>query len=310
MYEIKKSIEQGNPLGLYKILKQLQEVNAGLAGKVYFVECNAGNDSNDPEAGQSWDRAYKKLSFAITASNAEIANSSLGHGRGWAARNTIFIKGDACTEDLSTAPQKCDVIGVGSCDAEPRARIIGAHTFTGAAAQQGTRFFNLEFVNDASAAIFTVTTPRGIEWHDCWFTEGEGCTHAIVTDGATGTRVVIKDCIFRPRNNGTKFATSAIDISTVATYGLEITGCIIDGTIGIDIDSTTMTQAYVLNNIIVATTFCIDDESDGIIIAGNLMVTATTEAGGFDHSGAATMVGNILTSSDDTRTLPFATIAT
>ena len=302
MIGISKHIGTGFGKGeLFDVLTQLQNLGFGNQGEVYFVENNAGSDGND---GSSWDKAFKTLAKAITVSNAAIAANS----KGWASRNTIFIKGDACEVDLTTGATKCDIIGVGSCDAEPRARIIGEHAFTGSSTQMGMRFFNLEFVNDDTSALFTVTTPYGIEWHNCWFTEGADCTHAIVTDGATGTRVVIEGCVFRPRNTGTKFATAAIDISTVLTYGLEIRNNIIDGTIGIDIDTAagSIHQAYIDNNVIIATGMVIDDESEDCIVTNNRMMSAgdnSTETTVI-QIGTALAAGNILTGTDSTQNYP------
>ena len=88
---IKKTIEVGQPLGLYNILKSLQNGMAGIGGEVYFVDANGGNDNEDKDAGRSWETCYKTLAFAITQSNASIVSSSVGYGLGWAARNTIFI---------------------------------------------------------------------------------------------------------------------------------------------------------------------------------------------------------------------------
>lgn len=230
-------------------------------GEVYFVECNAGNDDYD---GHDWKHALKTLEQAIKLSNASIANSPIGYGRGWAARNKIYIKADACGEDLTTGATKCDIIGVGSCDAEPRARITGEHTFTGGSTQLGMRFFNIEFYQDDTSAIFTLTTPQGIEFHNCIFTEQTSCTNAIVTGGAIATNMVIKNCIFRSRADGVRFATSAIDLSAVLTYGFVMEDCVIEGAVALDIDSTSCFQAYVRNCLFIATTYCVDDDSNDV----------------------------------------------
>jgi len=57
-----------------------------IQGTVYYVEGNAGLDTQD---GLSWDKAFKTLAVALAASHANIARAD---ERGYAARNTIFVK--------------------------------------------------------------------------------------------------------------------------------------------------------------------------------------------------------------------------
>lgn len=310
MYEINKSIEQGfsgKPGGLYDILKQLQNGMAGIGGRVYYVEGNAGSDSDDLDAGQSWDRAYKTIAFAIGKSNTEIGASKYGYGRGWAARNTIFIKG-SFTEDLVVMPQKADLVGVGSTNAEPRARIVG--TQAPVATAWGTRIFNIWFNDDGASATFT-TTAGGIQFHNCWF-QGVGAT--VGTYGLYITnpeQVVVKDCIFSSYLEN-PFSTAAIALIADGQYNnVIIEGNDITGAVGIYCSDNALNNHFnctIKNNIIKATTFCIDDNTDDYSVIGNLMISAAAEASAIDCN-AAMAVGNILTSSDDTRTFPFATVS-
>ncbi|GAG07131.1 unnamed protein product, partial [marine sediment metagenome] len=238
------------------------------------------------------------LAYAITVSNANI-NTKAGYN----SRNRIYLKGDACAEDLTVGATKCDIVGVGSCDAEPRARITGEHTFTGSGTQMGMRFFNIEFYNDDASPIFTLTTPYGIEWHNCWFTQQSTCTNAIVTAGATATNIVIKSCQFRPQNNNTRFVTSAIDLSAVLTYGFVMENCIVEGAIALDIDSTSCFQSYVRNCLFIATTFCVDDESDDVVYANCQFISDTTKAGALDLNEALCS-GCKITASDQAVSVP------
>ena len=132
-----------------------------IQGKVYYVEGNVGLDTQD---GLSWDKAKKTLASAITASNASIANAD---EKGYASRNTIFVKGDRLDEDLVIFPNKCDVIGVGSCDAYIGAGIIGNHAPVNAA-NYGTRFINVNFFPDANGDIITIaSTSSGVQFINC-----------------------------------------------------------------------------------------------------------------------------------------------
>jgi len=269
-----------------------------ISGKVYYVECNAGLDTQD---GLSWDKAKKTLASAITASNANIAAGSSG----WASRNTIFIKGDACTEDLTIFPAKCDVIGCGSCDAMNKTRIIGHHIETGDGTIQSTGWYNLEFKNDGVATIFTVTTYSGLYFGDCIFTADADSTHAILTAGSCDN-FTIKNCWFRNDEDGhDPFDTAAIGIAG-AIYNLFIQDNFIEGDIGIDIDNATSYNVVIDNNTIKAVTLVIDDESSLAVITNNRMISAgdgTTLATVFDGN-IALCAGNILTTSNGCVELP------
>jgi len=303
MTSLTKHIGQGFARGeLYDYLSQMENFYLTNQGQVYFVECNAGSDSN---SGADWDHAFKTLAFAIGVSNTNIAAGSSG----WASRNTIFLKGDACDEDLATGATKCDIVGCGSCDAQPRARILGTHAFTGSSAMMAMRFFNIEFWNDSADANLTFTTSDGIAFHNCVFTAGGGSTYAIAWVGATGNDITIENCIFRPKSDGTKFATAAILLDQVTCNGLVIRNNIIDGTVGIDIDCTNLRQAYIDNNVIRATGFVIDDESELAVVTNNKMITAGANSSETDviQIGTGLAAGNILTGSTDTQNYPILT---
>ncbi len=289
MIEIKKSIEQGfGPGGLYDILKQLQNGMAGIGGRVYFVENNAGNDSEDLEDGQSWDRAYKTLAFAIGKSNAEISASRYGYGRGWAARNTIFCKGDKIQEDLTTAPSKCDVIGVGSNDAEGKTHIEGKHVFTQSGTNMSMGWYNLTFSNDAAEAIFAVADCGGLYFGDCDFVARSDSIHAIHITGTTGHDLKVNNCRIINDEYADPFDTAGILIATTTTFwNFEIKDSYVEGDIGIEISATNMYNAWIDNNTIKAVTLAIKDDSNDVIITKNMLISAA----------AATTLTDIVTGS-------------
>lgn len=222
MIDIKPSIATGWGKGqLYPILKELQQFGMGLAGiqgEVYFVENNAGYDGND---GRSWDKAFKTLSAAITASNTNIAASS----KGWAARNTIFCKGDRIVEDLTVFPTKCDVIGVGSCDAFKMCTISGNHAPV-TTTYYGTRWINMRFEPAASGDIITLTNAgSGCEFNSCEF---EGVFGAITAPSAIDSTahhlLKILNCDFAGA-----FSGDVIDIGAGQASGTRIIGNRING---------------------------------------------------------------------------------
>ena len=271
MLEINKSIEQGfsgKPGGLYDILKQLQNVGIGVGGEVYFVDNNAGSDG--PDDGKSWERPYKTLSYAITASNANIAASH----HGWASRNAILIKADAMCEDLTVPPIKCDVIGVGSCDAEGKTRITGEHAWTGSGTVMSSGFYNLTFWNDAATAIFTVATPAGIYFGDCDFVAKEDAIHAIHITGATGHDFKVNNCRFINDEMNDPFDTAAILIATTTTFwNLEIKDSYVEGDIGIKIDATNLYNGWIDNCTVKAVGVTIDDDSADCVVTNNTCIS-------------------------------------
>jgi len=270
-----------------------------IQGTVYYVEGNAGNDNND---GLSWDKAFKTLATALAASHANIAANS----RGWAARNTIYIKGDTLDEDLTKLAQKTDIIGVGSCDDQPRARITGTHIIPDGdtVSYMGCRFFNVEFVDDGATSNITMTNQPGIEFHNCRFTCQAAGTLAITATSCH--RLVINQCEFLPMTDGTYFATAAIKIAGTTIYGLQIKDSFIVGAIGIDCDSTNVFSNLIKGNIIIATTLGIDDESDDLVIVDNKIISAADQAtlGNVLDYNAALGANNIVTGSTGTVAAP------
>jgi hypothetical protein len=104
-------------------------------GREFFVSNNFGVDTND---GSSWDKAFKTLAAAITANNADIAADKYG----WDSRNRIYLTSGPTTETLVAFPNKCDVIGVGSCDANDKPMVTGHHAPVNAG-NYGTRWINI-----------------------------------------------------------------------------------------------------------------------------------------------------------------------
>ena len=236
------------------------------AGTNYYVEANVGDDSND---GLSWDNAFKTLSTAFVASNANIA---LAAGTGWAARNRIYYKGDnkeAAAEDLITLPSKCDVIGVGSYDHKDHPSLIGNHV-VGAAAYMGTRFFNMGFQSPAAGgALFTVpTTTSGLRFFGCTF-DGRSATPATIGLSITAVEECeIVGCEFRGL-----FSTAAISLGAGSSRGLRIVDNEIEsGAIGILVNSSLTCVAdiaKILRNVFSVVTLVVDDNSSKCLIGDN-----------------------------------------
>jgi len=307
MEDIKPSIARGWGTGqLYPILKELQSFGMGsrfLMGEVYFVEANAGDDGYD---GLSWDKAKKTLAAAITASNANIAAGSTG----WAARNTIFIKGDSVKEDIKIFPSKCDVIGCGSNDAFNKTEIKGAHTETQDGTIMSTGFMNIQFVNDGAAAIFTVANLCGLYFTNCDFIAEADSIHAIHITGTTGHDLRVLNCRLINDEYADKFATAGILVATTTTFwNLVIENSYVEGEIGIQVDATNVYNGLINNNTVKATGITINDVSDDIVVTRNRMISAAAKGtlGNVIVYNAALAADNIVTGNDGTIHCPAET---
>lgn len=259
---------EGKPPALYQgVTVNLSDLVAAAIGPdgyytKYYVDGNAGADTND---GLSWNTALKTLTAAFVLSNAKIAAAAAG----WAARNAILIKGDSFVEDLITLPSKTDIIGIGSCDHHPQARIIG-NAVIGAGAYMGTRFINVAFKSPAAGGvIFTVpTTTSGLAFINCFFDARStaAATKAIMVTASEMFTVL--GCRFVG-----KYSTTTIDVGTGDSRALLIKDNLIEsGAIGITIHSGLTCAdavAMILNNVFDVVTLFIDENSDKVIVGGN-----------------------------------------
>lgn len=254
-------------------------------GKTYFVAGNHGLDTND---GSSWDKAFKTLAVALAASHANIALNS----HGWAARNRIFISGDSFEEDLTKGAQKTDIIGVGSCDHHPMARIIGNHVFD-STKYMGMRFINVAFKSPADGGvIMTVPTEQsGIAFLGCYF-DARSTTAATTGILVTASELfTVSGCRFVG-----PFSTAAISVGAGSSNGLRIWDNDIEsGAIGILVNSSATCanqQGVIGYNRLLCQTLIIDENSDKFAVIGNRGYTAA-------NAGATTYDLNVRFASDN-----------
>lgn len=276
------------------------EARGALGGTVYYVENNAGNDKYD---GLSIEYPFKTLAKAISVSNTDMDR----RGR-WAKRNTIYYFADTETATLTAFPNKCDVVGLGSYDANTKPGISGNHAPVNSG-NYGTRFYNVWFkgVATASPIVDLTSTTSGCQFIGCTFDGVAGTvTYAIRATASPFLKVIGCD-IF-----GT-FATGYIALGTGETAGTVIEGNFMHGSAGLGIATVTGTtsayQTLVKNNVIstTGTGLCVDDEansSTGILyLLGNRFMngaTLTNYAGykGIIDPNIARCVDNICTGAD------------
>ena len=286
------------------------EARGALGGTVYYVENNAGNDAYD---GLSIDYPFKTLAKAISVSNIDMAR----RGR-WAKRNTIYYYADTETATLKAFPNKCDVVGCGSYDANTKPGISGNHAPVNAG-NYGTRFYNVWFkgVATASPIVDLASTSSGCQFIGCTF-DGVAGTVTYAIRATASPFLKVKNCdIF-----GT-FATGYIAFGTGDTAGTEIIGNWMHGTAGLGIATVTGTtssyQTLIKDNVISTTStgLCVDDEansSTGILyLVGNRFMngaTLTAYAGytGIIDPNIARCVDNICMGADVSMRVPAVVI--
>ena len=283
-----------------------------ISGSTYFVDNNSGLDSND---GSSWEKAFKTLAKAIAISNIDIARGS----DRWARRNTIYYAADTETATLVAFPNKCDVIGCGSYDANVKPGITGNHAPVNTG-NYGTRFFNVWFkaVAAATPIVDLVSSTSGCQFIGCTF-DGVAGTVTYAIRATASPFLVVKGCdIF-----GT-FATGYIALGTGDTAGTLVEGNWMHGSAGLGIATVTGTtssyQTLIKNNIISTTStgLCVDDEansSTGILyLVGNRFMNGATLSNYAGYTGCidpniARCVDNICMGADVSMRVPKLVVA-
>ncbi len=276
------------------------QLSEAVAGETYYVDLNAGSDDN---AGSSWDQAFKTLTPALVASHANIASKPFG----WTGRNRIFVKSDANSdgdedaevEDLEVLASKTDIIGVGSADGWPMARITGNHVID--AEFMGCRFINMLFRAPVDGGdVFTFSDAQnGLQFIGCVFdaTAGSSATGAIVGEDMPG--LVIRDCVFRGA-----WGDSVIELGG-DLWDLRIEDNYVQGAdVGIELltgAAVTYADAWINRNYIHTTGMCIKDTDGVAYIVGNRCFSGAAKgsAGAGVLTGtAAKMQDNRITGSD------------
>ena len=266
----------------------------GSIGTTYYVDCNAGADTND---GLSWQYPFKKLSVALAASHANIAADSTG----WASRNRIFFKGDqtatADGEDLTAFAQKTDIIGVGSTDWKAKPQLIGNHVIGSTTSYMGCRFINVMFKGPVATGgdIITMTSQHGIEFIGCEFMGDSTtpATGAIIATACVGLK--IEGCVFKGA-----FSDAVIELGAGQADDFIVKDCLIQGAnMGIDISgsATFATGKYGLikDNVFSTTLACINDGEAKSYVIGNRGITAAAKGTGL----AGAVVCNIALAQDN-----------
>lgn len=265
-------------------------------GKTYYVSDNFGLDTND---GSSWDKAFKTIAAAVTASNASIAANS----KGWDARNIIYISGATFVEDLVVFPNKCDMIGVGSYDANSQPGITGNHVPVNAG-NYGTRFINVRFQAPADAApiVTLASSSSGVQFIECTFHATATTTIGIQATASPFLKVI--NCRFEGA-----FVTSYITFGTGEAGATEIIGNIMqDGAAGgiiIGAGTTASWRGMIRGNFIQCAGKFIDTQATSVFnVVGNDCISAAALGSSSYVIDLTYAVGNRVTGNDVSATIP------
>jgi len=274
------------------------------SGSTYFVDNNSGSDGN---TGKSFAKPFKTLPKAVEISNLDIAR---GADR-WARRNTIFYTADSETASLTVYPAKCDIIGVGSCDAYDKPTLKGRHTSS--TEHLGCRWINVRFIPEAAGDLFTLTAyDNGMSFYNCQFVGSQSsitASNAIVT--AATELLTIENCDF----DGA-FTNEVIYIGAGNASGLKIRHNLIregasDGVyIKTDATFANINGAGVIdNNIIHVAAVTVNDVSQKCLVVDNKCISdAASGTGGVGAFVANTKLcsGNQITAAGITFMYPLA----
>ena len=243
----------------------------GSFGTIYYVDRNMAATGGD---GLTWETACQSLATAMAKSHANIGVAAQ---RGWAQRNTIYMRGDVMTEDHIVLAQKTDIVGVGSSNYNDRPYVIGTWVIPNTDSWMGCHFYNLYFKDDdGGGVLFSAALQGGLQFHNCTFEAAATDTIGIQLTN-THLDVKIDNCDF-VRRAGASFSTAAIQIvdSTNAfTTGISITNNKIysDG-IGIDWNETTdVFDCWITDNFFRTAGMCVDAEDTvGLMVMNNKML--------------------------------------
>ncbi len=268
-------------------------------GREFFVAGNWGSDSNE---GDSWDAPFLTLAAAITANNADVAADKYG----WDTRNRIYLTSGPTTETLVAFPNKCDVIGVGSYDANDMPGITGNHAPVNAG-NYGTRFYNIFFHGAAVAGpiVTLASTSSGIQFIGCVFdapVSGTTNTRAILATASPFLKVI--NCTFRG-----PFSSDYITFGTGEAGGTQIVGNLMqdgaDNGIMIGSGTTASWRGLIMGNLIQCADKFIDTQATSVFnVVDNVCISGEALGSSSYVIDLTYAVGNRVTGNGVSATIP------
>lgn len=283
-------------------------IAANPAGKVYYVDANSGDDTDD---GRSWEDAFSTMSKALTSV---------------ASGDTVYFRGKV-REQLTAPSQVFDVtiIGAGNrprhSDSTPANGELAANTWTTPASgattaallkvqQQGWRFVNILFAGPTDHACVQLnrSSDSGNDEKDASHAEFINCRFASGQDGISDTggcfNVLVTGCTFQALTGTAILGVGNIGIGqlkwqivdnhfTGFTNGVNITAheCVIQGNFFTDGGTPNTTIVLDLAN---------TGTGANNFVVGNFFQTTTANFNTPDVVGNATDVWAVNASIDST----------
>lgn len=199
-------------------------------GEVYWVDADSGSDSDD---GLSPEHAFQSLAVAIAANNVAFGLDS-------DIQRTMYIHSKTYTENLTTWPENCTMIGIGG-----KVRIQGYHTISHI---QNLRIHNIQFRSaQASVPILDVTgNCHGFTLDKCVLDSQAAISECVKFTGSQSD-IVINNCRIGYETNPTYSPDIAIRFAGVHAQRSEVTNNRIWTTgIGIQIDAAMVSGNFLL----------------------------------------------------------------
>ena len=282
----------------------MEPFSAGTSGgapATFYVDGNVVSSGN----GLGWLSAFKTLSEGLVAAHAYM---STGGNRAWAHRATVYCCGDNLDEDLIKGAEKSDVIGVGTSTSFDHCILIGNHAPV-TTNVWGMRWYNMLFQSDTAGILWDLTSvSAGQKFIDCEFSGRTAAQQTRAVRITATSFVEIANCKWLTVPGG--FSTAAIEVGAGNSVGFSVHDSFVVGSIGVLINaSATAVGGHLLvdNNVIDATTFVIDDDSDLAIITNNRGISAAALASMYDLN-LALSANNVMTGNDNTLDVPIKAV--
>ena len=203
--------------------------------EIYYVDSDHANalDADDGEHGNTRELPFATIAYAIARNNVAFVLDS-------DPQRAMLIHSKTYTENLTTWPENCTMIGFGG-----KVRIQGYHTISHT---QNLRIHNIQFrSNQASVPILNVTgNCHGLTLDKCVFDSQAAISECIKFTGSQSD-IVINDCRIGYETNPTYSPDIAIRFAGVHAQRGEVTNNRIFSTgIGIQIDAAMVSGNFLL----------------------------------------------------------------
>lgn len=143
MVEINKSIEIGQPYGLYNILMSLKNASLLTPTKVYYVSKGGNN-----QGGESWETAYTTLTAAITEQRRMRAMLPSAEQ---SVESWIIMAPGTYNENITTFPFSTNIVGLGKLGTDKATEIKPTAGAPLAGTVSGLGLYNMSFYHLTTA---------------------------------------------------------------------------------------------------------------------------------------------------------------